>query len=241
MSYVVFLKQPTMRYSVRLINQSQHVMRILFDNLIPNDEIVTSGFFISNDSNFTNMSGNAYYNYNTIYRKLPKEVDLSNNGETYVDPVITIDEIRNGKIQELSNECNKKILNGVDVLLKDDTTKHFSYTIEDQSNLKELFDIVLQTKVPQYYHADGESCREYCPEDIIQIYVYESLNKIESITYYNQMKLYILSLTDENEIKEIHWGTQLIGQYLETYTNALNQATIGIKQLLGIIGNETDN
>ena len=243
MSSVVFLKQPTKRYSVKLINQSQHVMRLLFENEkdMPEVEIVTSGFFISNDFNYSNMSGDTYYNFNTLYRRLTNEIDLSNDGEVYVDPVITIEEIRETKIQELSTRCNTQILSGVNVTLGSGEVKHFSYNLEDQSNLKELFDIALQTKVPQYYHADGESCKEYSSEDIIQIYVQESLNKIETITYFNQMKLYINSLTDENAIKQIVWGTELTGEYLETYNNAIKQAILGIKQLLGIIGNEADN
>jgi len=241
MSNIVFLKEPSIRHSVKLINQSQHVMRILFEDEIPADMILTSGFFISNDFNYSNMSGDTYYEYNTIYRRLTNEVDLSNNGEVYVDPVVTIEDVRDNKLNELSVHCNDIILNGVDVKLENGETKHFSYNIEDQTNIKDLFDIVLQTKVPQYYHADGESCMEYSPEDIIQIYVQESLNKIESITYYNQMKLYIYSLLDEDEINSIHWGTELTGEYLETYNNAIKQAILGIKQLLGIVDDETNN
>ena len=242
MSNIVFLKQPKKRYLVKLINQSQYVMRLIFEGEIPNDDVVMSGFFISNDFNFSNMSGDTYYNYNTIYRKLIGEIDLSNNGETYIEPVITIDEIRNNKIKELSIICNKKILDGVDVELTNGEEKHFSYNIEDQSNIKELFDIALQTKVPQYYHADGESCIEYSVDDIINIYIEESLNKIKNITYYNQMKLYIETLDDEEKIKKICWGDKLTGNYLKTYHSAIRQAEIGIKQLLGIVDDEeTDN
>ena len=59
------------------------------------------------------------------------------------------------------------------------------------------------------------------------------MNKISLVTYFNQMKLYILSLEDIDIVEGIMWGDELTGEYLETYQNAIAQAVEGIEKLLG--------
>ena len=155
MSLVVFLSDPTVRYDAKLISESQHVMRLIFNGETPKDSVVTSGFFIINEYNYSNMSGMKYSGYTTLYRKERNEIFLSDDGSTYIEPVKTIDEIKEKKIDDFSNLCNKNIINGVSIELSTGETKTFSYNIEDQTNIKELFDLALQTNVAQYYHADG--------------------------------------------------------------------------------------
>lgn len=181
------------------------------------------------------MTGKTYYTYNTIWKKDTKEIDLSKDGSVWTEPVITLEEVKATKIQEFSGKCNYSIVTGVDVELSDGSTKHFSYNADDQSNIKELFDVALQTQVPQFYHADGELCSLYSVEDIIKIYSMESFNKIGCTTYFNQMKAYINSLETKEEVENVYYGQELVGKYLETYNNAVNQAKIGLYKLLGIV------
>ena len=84
------------------------------------------------------------------------------------------------------------------------------------------------------YHADGESCRLYEPDEITSIYVLEETNLTHNITYHNQLKLYIQTLTTKAEIEEVKYGeTELTGEYLETYNMIMAQAQEVIKHFIG--------
>lgn len=234
MGKVVFLDNPTKTYDAKAINYSQNVVRLIFQSDMPTDELVVSGFYIANEHNYSNMTGDTYYSYKTIWKKTNNEIDLSNDESVWQEPVITLEDTKIEKITEFSSKCNASILIGTDVELSNGATKHFSYTNDDQANIKELFDVAVQTQIPQFYHADGEFCQLYSVEDIIKIYMMESFNKISCITYFNQIKAYILSLETIEEVNNVVYGQELIGQYLETYNSAINQAKLGLYKLLGI-------
>lgn len=71
--------------------------------------------------------------------------------------------------------------------------KHFSYTIEDQSNVKDLIIAAIFTDftLPLPYHADGEPCTLYQPNDIQNIYMLLSSNKTYHTTYCNVLNAMI--------------------------------------------------
>ena len=230
-------------YNINLSHVNDNVIQLntMIGGEVPTEEELESGFWLKNEYNGKNMSGDFYDSFNTIYRTEPEYIQLSNDGSQYVPPtppvppppyVPTIEEVRQQKINELSMICNQTIITGV--------TLHdlqYSYTEEDQANIKELFDLVLQTQLPQFYHANGESCREYSVEEIIELYVAESLNKMSNITYFNQMRMYINTLEDKEVISAIQYGDPLTGEYLENYENAMQALQDGIDALLGN-GNE---
>lgn len=89
-------------------------------------------------------------------------------------------------------------------------TGHFSYDYEDQVNIKELFDLSVQTNVPMFYHADEESCKAYTTEELITIYIALSTNKFHHITYYNQLKMYIESLDNIDDVKRLNMVKNLL-------------------------------
>ena len=143
----------------------------------------------------------------------------------------TLDEAKSTKIAELSKTCNALIIDGVDVKM-DGITEHFSYNDEDQTNIKELFDIVMQTNSPMYYHQNNGGCRLYSAEQIINLYVTEVTNKMHHTTYFNQLKMYIKSLNDIDTVSSVAYGDKLQGIYLETYNNAMLQAKESVETLL---------
>ena len=78
--------------------------------------------------------------YNALKSALEVEDEIVIEPETPVevepevtDPNadITVDYIKNVKIAEMSNTCNKIITNGIDVQLSDGNTYHFSLTTQD--------------------------------------------------------------------------------------------------------------
>lgn len=125
----------------------------------------------------------------------------------YVRP---LSEIKSEKIEQMSLSCENAICDGVDIKIGDEV-KHFSYKKpEDQSNIKELFDMAVSTNLPVYYHADGESCMLYTVEQMIAIYAGNAFNKNNNETYFNQLKLHILNDVDDRKTAEaIAYGSAL--------------------------------
>ena len=222
---------------------SDNLVKLFFeDHNKPSDDILLSGFEVLNEHTLENQSDDYYYGYTTIYRDIDENtVILSNDGSVYIEPepapepepyVPTLDDVKTAKIQELSSICKEYIINGVDVEI-DSETEHFSYNEEDQVNIKELFDLSVQTNVPLYYHPDGGSWKLYTVEQIATIYATNATNKMHHITYFNQLKLYVNTLDSTYDVENIQYGDELTGIYLETYNNAMAQAKVGLETFMG--------
>lgn len=220
---------------------------------IPNESVLLGGFVEINEHNFIEQSDFSDMNY--VYQKiddltyiLSKDKDdiyqgsaipehEEYNKENCIEFTLaskytpTVDEIRNIKISDLSSICNKQIINGVDIDING-TIEHFSYSDEDQANIKELFDLAVQTNIPMYYHSDGNSCKLYTVDQIIAIYTTAAMNKMHHITYYNQLKMYLRSLEDPETISGVEYGYELTGEYLDTYNSAMVQVKASIETLL---------
>ena len=140
--------------------------------------------------------------------------------------------MKQDKISELSSACESAIYRGVDV-----NEKHYSYTLQDQSNLENAINISSQTGLDVPYHADGESCALYSLMQLQEIYVAEQVNLTKHQTYFNQIKQYILdTFTDINmidELQSIVYGTELTGTYLDSYNNIIEQSTLIVQTFLG--------
>ena len=220
---------------------NKNVLVINFDSNVPTEKEDIKGFEILNENN--DFVQEEYTEYSTIYRTYEDDtnkVEFSNDGSVYIEPeptptpepyVPTLDDIKTSKINELSYTCNQSIINGVDVDI-DGVMEHFSYKDEDQVNIKEIFDLAIQTNVPMYYHADGQSCKLYTVDQIITLYSTATTNKMHHTTYFNQLKLYTESLETEDEVNAITYGQELTGEYLETYNASMAQAQVVLEALL---------
>lgn len=160
--------------------------------------------------------------YNTLKAALETEDEIVIKPETpvdeeseYVDPneVVTVDYVKSVKIAEMSNTCNKVIINGFDVVLSDGNSYHFSLTTQDQLNLITLSSMVANGEEQIPYHADGELCRFYSAEDINIIITTATQFKTYQISYFNALKAYIESLDDMNEISAITYGIEIPAEY----------------------------
>ena len=140
--------------------------------------------------------------------------------------------MKQDKISELSSACESAIYRGIEV-----NEKHYSYTLQDQSNLENAINISSQTGLDVPYHADGESCALYSLMQLQEIYVAEQVNLTKHQTYFNQIKQYILdTFTDINmidELQSIVYGTELTGTYLDSYNNIIEQSTLIVQTFLG--------
>lgn len=130
--------------------------------------------------------------------------------------------VKQNKINELSASCENTIYNGVMV-----GDVNYSYTMQDQSNLVNSINVAKASNMSVPYHADGMPCSLYTLEDLMAIYIAEQMNITRNQTYFNQMKLYINSLSDRNNlglVSNLFYGSELQGEYLNNYNAIMEQS-----------------
>ena len=195
-----------------------------------------------------------YHSFNTVYKKdeetntlwlsndesiyvAPEEPDISTPSEPEKPAEPTLEEIKNTKIEEISKACNFNIVHGA-YMEVDGEMQLFSYKPEDQSNLISALQLSIATQMSMPYHADGENCRLFTPEEITTLYVNEMTNLTHHQTYTNQMKMYINSLDNKEEIEAIYYGVELTGEYLDTYNMIMEQSKLVVKKYLETLTGE---
>lgn len=194
-----------------------------------NWKIIDSNGFVINtifaDENFVieYCKTNSY-----AYEKLP---------DSYIE--LNYIETRTNKLTEISKSCEDYIYAGTDVTLPDNTIKHFTYTLADQSNISEMFTAIMAGATEYPYHANGEICKIYTKEQIIAIYGALSLFKTEATTYHNSLKAQINAMTDADAISAIKFKeTELTGEYLTNYNEMMTSAQTQLNAILAKIPTE---
>lgn len=154
-----------------------------------------------------------------IIEEVPEEEEI-----VIRDPLddITVEEMKRLKIKEMSRTCNKTIEAGFDITLSNEI-HHFSLTVQDQLNLISLSSMATQGIPHIPYHADGELCKYYTPEEINAIVNQGTYFKTYHTTYFNGLKAYINSLETIEEINAITYGTPLPEEYQTDVWKELNQ------------------
>lgn len=166
--------------------------------------------------------------YNTISKgeevEIPPEQEIVPEEPTInPDEEVTVDFVKNSKLNEISSICNKTITDGFDVVLSDGQSHHFSLTTQDQLNLITLTGLVSSGETSIAYHADNELCKFYSAEDIACITNYATQFKIYHVSYFNSLKAYIEALEDVKEISSIEYGTDIPEEYQSEVLKALLQ------------------
>ncbi|MCD7805454.1 MAG: hypothetical protein LUH03_10015 [Oscillospiraceae bacterium] len=139
----------------------------------------------------------------------PDEDDSGDTGET--DDSLEV--VQAGKISAMSTACNTAITSGMDVVLEDGESHHFSLTEQDQLNLTSLQALILagQTSVP--YHADGELCRYFSAAEFSAVTTAATTWTLYHQSYFNSLRAYILALTDIKTIAAIEYGDAIPEEY----------------------------
>lgn len=247
MEKIKFLKD-SMLYTCDLTPIKNGVYKITSDTL-PAENVVLSGFEILNENNFSVMSDCS--NFTTKYKESDGNSIYVSTGEIYVEPAVpdpepipepTEEELaaqklaefnieKENKIYEMRSACETTIEKGITT----SDGKKYSYTVQDQSNILNAMNLAKATGLEVPYHADGESCSLYTYDDIASIYIQEQMNLTKNQTYFNQLKLYIESVTDVKDIdliKNIYYGTDLTGKYLDKYNEIMVQSEKVIQELV---------
>lgn len=185
-------------------------------------DITSANGVISSDGSCTyNLEGkdkfeNYHSNYKTVVVIEISEGEYYNLLSQIVDKTVsdkneplTIEDVANAKIAELSSECEQVIVNGFDIILSDNIKHHFSLTIQDQLNLITLSNLAAEGNDYIPYHADGELCRYYTAAEILNIITAATNFKTYHVTYFNSLKSYIKSMTSIKDISNVYYGTQI--------------------------------
>lgn len=131
----------------------------------------------------------------------------------YIDPIeeLSLDFVRDSKLSAMSYACRQTIEAGFDLVLRGDT-HHFSLTTQDQLNLMSLGTLA-QTEELIPYHADGEECEFYTPQEINEIITAAADFKNYQLAYHNALKAYINALDTIEDIAAITYGTPIPDEY----------------------------
>ena len=128
--------------------------------------------------------------------------------------------IKESKISELRIMNDQAIEFGTTVTLSTGE-ENFTYTLADQSNISEMFTAVVMGATEYSYHQNGESCRMFNAGDIMTLYGTLSMYKTGLLTYFNQLKKYVGTLTSVEDIQAVTYGQELTGEYLSSYNDLM--------------------
>lgn len=137
------------------------------------------------------------------------------------------------KLAEISNMCNAVIVAGVDIELGEESV-HFNLSIEDQSNINNLFRVVELGGSEFPYQSDGGVCRVYSANEIVQIYIAAQTLISTQTTYHNELKQYVQSLDNAEAISSVEYGMTLPEPYL---TEMNEKLAVAQQQMQAILTN----
>lgn len=151
-----------------------------------------------------------YSDFTTLYKSEDDGYMLSNDGSVYKELDIpkhipTLNEIKEQKISEISQQCRQTIYKGIDVIFAD-RTEHFSLTIEDQLNLLNRKNQIRDGKEKIEYHADGEMFKYYTAEEMEEIIETSDNFIIYNTSYCNSLMSWIKELDNIEQIQSIKYG-----------------------------------
>ena len=181
---------------------------------------------ITNDGRVQGISKQAFIPKNAIVvSNLPKgEITdyIYQNGEYIYSPVVIsdIEEIREEKLIEISNACNKAITAGIDV----ETSRgkeHFSLEETDQINLNAAAQAVGIGATTYPYHADKQLCRMFTAEEITAVVQTATQHKIYHTTLCNHLLVWARRAETVEELESISYNAESLPGDL-----ALNMSSI---------------
>lgn len=169
------------------------------------DWIGNADWVIPDDSDLAEKIIRLYPNFDFVLDDGGKLSDVIETSEP-------VEKVISQKKSELSAECEKAIITGVDV-----GDAHYSLTIEDQANILALTPLA-QAGSSVFYHSDSNMCCEYSPDEFNKIVNAVTAHKTLQTTYCNLLMRQVEEMSDVEEIKAVEYGkTELIGKFKERY------------------------
>lgn len=173
---------------------------------VPNEDFQgDADYIIPDESELAKKVISLYPNFKIVTDEENKIIDILQ------DNSVSLTVEKDNKISSLSSICSSTITAGTDVEWMGET-KHYSLTLEDQSNLMALYtNASFGLSVP--YHADSETCRIYSAEEFQFVFNTVSHFKVYHTTYFNMLKHMILEMETKEEIEAAEYGMPLNDKY----------------------------
>lgn len=166
--------------------------------------------------------------YDILYEMIERDEEIDPTPEPDPDPEptpepedITVDYAKTLKIKEMNQTCQNTIYAGIDVVLSDDKSHHFSLTEYDQVNLFKLETLAHSGEEILPYHEDDKPCQFFSAADIITIANAAAKYVTYHTTYTNSLKSYIKSLRSLNTIAMVYYGIEIPEKYQSEVWKAL--------------------
>lgn len=126
--------------------------------------------------------------------------------------------VKDKKIEYMSYLCHQTIVNGIDVVLSDGETHHFTLKEEDQINLFGKMKEIEMGATRVSYHANNSDnndnrCVYYNAEDIQTIFSTGFFHKEFHSTYFESLKYYINSMESLEVISAVYYGMEIPEEY----------------------------
>lgn len=150
-----------------------------------------------------------------------EEDSTEENTELPVEEEITLEYVKNKKVEILNQACRNEIISGVDVTLEDGETYHFSLTMQDQLNIMTLKELSDSGNKPLSYHADGKSCRYFTEDEIDLLYAKMISHKTYHTTYFNSLRQYVDAQKTIEKVSNIEYGITIPKKYRTDVLNTL--------------------
>ena len=186
----------------------------------------------TNGKKVTSTAEDFHYYYS------PTSDKLYDKETTSITEVTTLEQAMAVKLAELSEVCGAAINAGATVTLPDGTEEQFTYSTADQANISEMFTACLMGAESYPYHANDEACKTYTAAQIMAIYGTLSMYKTGQLTYHNQLKQYVKTLDDMEDVLAVVYGQPLTGDYLTAYNTLMQEAQAQMQAVISKVGGE---
>lgn len=123
------------------------------------------------------------------------------------------------KINEISLTSQSMIINGVEF-----NGKRYRLNTTDQINMSALSAMAqMGNKVP--YHADGEICRVFEPEEMVQLAQTATNWIVYHTTYFNLLKHQILEYNNLEDVEKVYYGIKLKDEYQQIINTIISNGS----------------
>lgn len=171
--------------------------------------------------------------YDELYEMIERDEEITPTPEPEPTPEptpdeqeqdVTVDYAKKLKLKEMSNTCENLIFSGMDVMLSDGVSHHFSLTEYDQLNLFKLETLARSGEMEVLpYHEDDKLCQFFPAQDIITIANAATNYITYHTTYFNCLKAYIKSLRSINTISKVRYGMDIPERYQSDVWKEINK------------------
>lgn len=194
--------------------------------LIEGVEKNTSGFRLLTEKGYV---FGKYEEFTTLYKEENGFI-LSNDGSVYVEPEPmpepepepepepyepTLEDSQEAKVNEMNMAQQGIIAAGVDVVLTNGTTEHFTLEDHDQTSLVGLQSQVAagEENIPWHTSDERQHCKFYSNADMRKITT-TAMNYVTwHVTYFRDLRIYIRSLTEKEDVEKITYGIDIPEAY----------------------------